>query len=42
MFSSNNVSKAIFSFCDIIEITKFLSTLEIDQVYVITFDFVIS
>lgn len=42
MFTSNNSSQSIFLFSDILEVTKFLSSLEIDQAYVITFDFIIS
>lgn len=42
MFYSNTALKTVFYFSDIIEITKFLSTLENDQAYVITFEFVMS
>lgn len=42
MFHSSNCSVTIFYFYDIIEIVKWLETLEQNQAYVVTFDFVFS
>jgi|ERR1700760_1726582 len=42
MFCFTNNLSTVFHFCDSIEITKFLNTLEHDQAYVVTFDFIYS
>jgi len=42
MFVFTNSLTKEFYFCDIIEVTKFLSSLEKDQAYVVTFDFIYS
>jgi hypothetical protein len=42
MFVFNNSWKTRFYFNDSLEFTQFLASLETDQVYVLTFDFVIS
>ena len=42
MFCFTNSLNTEFLFCDFIEVTKFLNTLEHNQAYVVTFDFIYS